>query len=151
MVCQKKHGALVLKFWINPGRIRTTYNPETQQTNPRFVVYMICTDLGISAFASCQTCPKFQCAASAPSCSSLDMSKSFPRYSGLSRLYLNFWMKIQLHTYKLQQTNTVDGRNPANQLVGSLSHCLHGFYTSQLVQDFFHQQHVWIRLMTCFH
>ena len=27
--------------------------------------------------------------------------------------------------------NTVDGRNPANQLIGSLSHCLQGFVHSR--------------------
>ena len=29
-----------------------------------------------------------------------------------------------------------------HQLIGSLSHYLHGFYTSQVVQDFFHQQYL---------
>ena len=38
--------------------------------------------------------------------------------------------------------NTVDGRNPANQLIGGrLSHLFAGFYTSQVMQDFFHQQY----------
>ena len=42
--------------------------------------------------------------------------------------------------------DTVDGRNPANQLISSLSvypslsHYLQGFDTSQVVQDFIHQQ-----------
>ena len=35
---------------------------------------------------------------------------------------------------------TVDGRNPANQLIWRIYHYLQGFYLSQLVQDFFHQQ-----------
>ena len=39
-----------------------------------------------------------------------------------------------------QVWHTVDGRNPANQLTGNLSH-FSGFYTSQVVQDFFHQQY----------
>ena len=30
-----------------------------------------------------------------------------------------------------------------HQLIGRLSHCLQGFYTSQVVQDFFHQQYHW--------
>ena len=34
----------------------------------------------------------------------------------------------------------VDGRNPANQWICSLSHYLQGFFTSQVVVwDFFHQ------------
>ena len=41
--------------------------------------------------------------------------------------------------------HTADGRNPANQLrlvvYPCLSHYLQGFYTSQEVQDFFHQQY----------
>ena len=38
-------------------------------------------------------------------------------------------------------SDTVDGRNPAAVVVGSLSHYLFTrFYTSQVVQDFFHQQ-----------
>ena len=32
----------------------------------------------------------------------------------------------------------VDGRNPANQLIGRLSYHLHWFFTSQVVRDFFH-------------
>ena len=38
-------------------------------------------------------------------------------------------------------TYDIDGRNPANQLICRFSHYLHGFYTSQVVQDFFHQQY----------
>ena len=40
----------------------------------------------------------------------------------------------------LKVGDTVDGRNPANQLVDSLSHYLQGFL-SQVVQDFFNQQY----------
>ena len=36
---------------------------------------------------------------------------------------------------------TVDGKNPA-PVDSSLSYCLQGFFTSQVVQDFFHQQYV---------
>ena len=38
---------------------------------------------------------------------------------------------------------TVDGRNPANQLIGSVSHYSQVFLTSQVVQDFSHSQYVW--------
>ena len=37
---------------------------------------------------------------------------------------------------------TADGRNPANQLIGSWSPLFTGFYTSQVVQVFFYQQYV---------
>ena len=37
--------------------------------------------------------------------------------------------------------HTVDGRICAPVEVGSLPHYLQGFYTSQMVQDFFHQQY----------
>ena len=37
--------------------------------------------------------------------------------------------------------DTVDGKNPAPVESGSLSHDLQGFFTSQVVQDFFHQQY----------
>jgi len=50
----------------------------------------------------------------------------------------------KLRTVSFREGNTVDGRNPASQLrlVGSLSHYLRGFYTSQVVVwDFFHQQY----------
>ena len=30
-----------------------------------------------------------------------------------------------------------------HQLIGSLSHYLQGFYTSQVAQDIFHQQYYW--------
>ncbi len=36
--------------------------------------------------------------------------------------------------------DTVDGWNPSNQLIGSLSNYFSGFYASRVVQDFFHQQ-----------
>ena len=36
---------------------------------------------------------------------------------------------------------TVMEENPTPLEVGSLSHYWHGFYTSQVVQDFFHQQY----------
>ena len=42
--------------------------------------------------------------------------------------------------------DTVDGRNPANQFIGSLSHYIllfTGVYTFQVVQDFFYQQYCW--------
>ena len=42
----------------------------------------------------------------------------------------------------LEVSDPVDGRNPAP--VDSLSQYLHGFYTSQVVQDFFHQQYLYI-------
>jgi len=54
-------------------------------------------------------------------------------------------------TYSKYKKQTLLMEEILHQLVGSLSHCLHGFYTSQLVQNFFHQQHVRIRLVTCFH
>ena len=41
----------------------------------------------------------------------------------------------------MNDTVTVDGRNPANQLIRKISHYLQGFYTFQVVQDFLHQQH----------
>ena len=37
--------------------------------------------------------------------------------------------------------DTVDGRNPANQLIGSCFPLFTGFYTSQVVQDVCHQQY----------
>ena len=40
---------------------------------------------------------------------------------------------------------TVDGRNPAPVEVGSLLPLLTGFYTSQVVQNFFHQQYVYYK------
>ena len=59
---------------------------------------------------------------------------------------------IDLHTFH--------GRNPAPvDTVGSLSHYLQGFHTSQVVQDFFHQQdqssslyfHVFVRMRVIFY
>ena len=38
---------------------------------------------------------------------------------------------------KFRGRDTVDGRNPANQLVDSLSHYLPGFYTSEVVVEDF--------------
>ena len=47
---------------------------------------------------------------------------------------------LQLIFKCLQWFKPVDGRNPANQLIWRIYHSLQGFYLSQLVQDFFHQQ-----------
>ena len=51
-------------------------------------------------------------------------------------------MAFQVLGGSLLTTHTVDDseirRSPGE--VGSLSHYLQGFYTSQMVQDFFHQQ-----------
>ena len=38
--------------------------------------------------------------------------------------------------------DTADGRKILHHLIGSSSHYLHRFFTSRLVQDFFHQRHV---------
>ena len=47
----------------------------------------------------------------------------------------------QISSGTCRDGTAVDGRNPANQLrLGSLSPDLTGFYTSHIVQDFFHQQ-----------
>ena len=37
------------------------------------------------------------------------------------------------YTSKITSSHTIDGRNPANQLIGSFSHCLQGLFTSQVV------------------
>jgi len=37
------------------------------------------------------------------------------------------------HSCHQNNCHTFDGRNPANQLIGSLSHYLQGIYTSQVV------------------
>ena len=45
------------------------------------------------------------------------------------------------------ERNTVDGQNPANQLIWYNIPLITTFYTSKVVQDFFHQQyHPWWRL-----
>ena len=45
---------------------------------------------------------------------------------------------------------TVDGRNPAPVSYGKTSHYLQGFYTCQVVQDFFHQQYLKPQFMAIF-
>ena len=45
---------------------------------------------------------------------------------------------------QLLNNDTVDGWNPANQLISSLSHSLHGFYTSQVVIARFLPSTVWV-------
>ena len=49
--------------------------------------------------------------------------------------------KLKLHRKLTWQLHTVDGRNPTNQLIGSSFPLSTRFYTSQVVQDFFHQQY----------
>ena len=57
--------------------------------------------------------------------------------------YIPFWNPNCKTKQKISRSDTVDGRNPAPFEVGSLSHYLQGFFTSQVVVcDFFHQQYV---------
>ena len=59
----------------------------------------------------------------------------------------NWWIGMELPGLENQEIpkgfgNTVDGRNPANQFgLWFRTHYLQGFYTSQVVQDFVHQQY----------
>ena len=53
--------------------------------------------------------------------------------------YALFWGKMNKPFVDLTYSHTVDGRDPANQLIGSLPHYSQGFHTSQVVVwDFFH-------------
>ena len=53
--------------------------------------------------------------------------------------YVCFFFQESNKQIQVMRPATVDGRNPANQLISSLSHYLQGFCKSQTVQDFFHQ------------
>ena len=74
---------------------------------------------------------------------------NFPRTHGTAmRLKGCFWwlpwglnqQPFWISNYTLINKHTVDGSNPAPVEVGCLSHYFQGIFTSQLVQDFFHQQ-----------
>ena len=63
-----------------------------------------------------------------------------------------FWARMRslvvlVELCERRSFTTLDGRNPANQLIGTLFHYLQGFFTSQVVQDFLYQQYV---LLWCF-
>ena len=63
-----------------------------------------------------------------------------PLRGSLSPLFTVFYTSPGAVFFQ-QHYHTVDGWNPANQWIGSFSHYLYiGFHTSQVVQDFSHQQ-----------